>query len=230
MTSRQCDDPIRVFLVDDHMTTLWGLQRLIESAAPRMQLAGAASCRAEMLARVQDARPDVIVLDIDLGGENSLDALPDLLRVSDAQVLILTGMRDAGMHERAVLQGARGVVQKEASAETLLQAIDKVCAGEVWLDPALLGKVLGSLTNPRHRVELNLNAQKIASLTARELEIVAAVVRNKGARNKVIAEHLRMSEHTLRNHISAIYDKLGVNGRLELFLYATEHGLHRHTA
>lgn len=230
MTSRQRDDPIRVFLVDDHMTTLWGLQRLIESAAPRMQLVGTASCRAEMLARVPDARPDVIVLDIDLGGENSLDSLPDLLRESDAQVLILTGMRDTGMHERAVLNGARGVVQKEASAETLLHAIDKVCVGEIWLDPALLGKVLGGLTNPRHRVELDLNARKIASLTARELEIVAAVVRNKGARNKVIAEHLRMSEHTLRNHISAIYDKLGVTGRLELFLYATEHGLHRHTA
>lgn len=230
MMSRQCDDPIRIFLVDDHGTTLWGLQRLIESAAPRMQLVGTASCRAEMLARVPDARPDVIVLDIDLGGENSLDSLPDLLQVSDAQVLILTGMRDAAMHERAVLLGARGVVQKEASAETLLHAIDKVCAGEVWLDPALLGKVLGSLTNPRHRVERDLNAQKIASLTARELEIVAAVVRNKGARNKVIAEHLRMSEHTLRNHISAIYDKLGVTGRLELFLYATEHGIHRRNA
>ncbi len=221
----RCHESIRVFLVDDHQTTLWGLQRLIESAAPRMQLVGTASCRGDMLTQGPAARPHVIVMDIDLGGESGLDALPDLLRESDAQVLILTGVRDAEVHEEAILRGARGVVQKEASADTLLQAIDKVSAGEIWLGSCMLGKVLRSLTNPRHRQEVDPDARKIATLTAREREIISAVVTEKGAKNKVIADHLHISEHTLRNHLSVIYDKLGVSGRLELFLFANEHGL-----
>jgi two-component system nitrate/nitrite response regulator NarL len=218
-------EAIRVFLVDDHQTTLWGLERLIESAAPKMQLVGTACRRRDMLAQVPPARPDVVVLDIDLGGESSLEALPDLLRDTDAQVVMLTGVRDSQVHERAMLAGARGVVQKEASADHLLEAIEKVSAGDVWLDPALLGNVLRSLTNPRHRPSRDPDAEKIASLTGRERQIIAAVVREKGAKNKVIADHVHISEHTLRNHLSVIYDKLGLSGRLELFLFASEHGL-----
>lgn len=230
MMTRTTTRPIRVFLVDDHKTTLWGLQRLIEGAAPRMQLAGTACCRSEMLARVPPAKPDVVVMDIDLGGDNALDALPDLLRETSTQVLVLTGIRNQNTHEKAILCGARGVVQKEMSAETLLQAIDKVFAGEIWLDRILMGKVLGSLTDPRWRQKVSPESLSIASLTQREVEIIGSVVKNKGAKNKVIAGHLHISEHTLRNHLSVIYEKLGVNGRLELFLFATDHGIGRETA
>jgi DNA-binding NarL/FixJ family response regulator len=221
---------IRVFLVDDHRTTLWGLERLIESAAPRMEVVGTACCRAEMVARAPATRPDVIVMDLDLGGEDGLDSLPELMRECEAHVLVLTGARSSDTHEKAMLSGARGVVQKAMSAEALLDAIDRVCAGGVWVDDALVGRVLGRLTDPRRTARPDPVARRIASLTARELEIIAAVVRDKGARNKVIAAHLHMSEHTLRNHLSAIYDKLDLGGRLELFVFATEHGLVRRAA
>ncbi|MEP6602240.1 MAG: response regulator, partial [Nitrospirota bacterium] len=105
--------PIRVFLVDDHRTVLWGLERLIESAAPMMTVVGTALNRAEMFAKLSDAKADVILLDLDLGGVSSLDCLEDLARQTTAQILVLTGSSDTEVHQQAVVRGARGVVHKQ---------------------------------------------------------------------------------------------------------------------
>lgn len=218
-------EPIRVFLVDDHRSTIWGLERLIETAAPRMKVVGSASNRRELLECAPAADPDVILMDLDLGGVCSSEALPALQRETEAQVLILTGERDVGTHENAVLKGARGVVTKEEPVETILRAIEKVHAGEIWLNRQMIGKVMGALASGRTKAPVDPEAEKIASLTKREREIIAAIVRNKGAKSIVIAEELHMSEHTLRNHLTTVYSKLDVRGRLELFVYATEHGL-----
>lgn len=225
MTNPAPADPIRVFLVDDHRAVLWGLERLIEGAAPRLLLVGTASCREELMARLPEARPDIVLLDLDLGGEDGGDVLPDVLRESQAQVLILTGNRDADVHQRVMMRGARGVVQKEEEAEVVLAAIEKVHAGEIWLDRAALGKLLGALAGGGARVPRDPEAVKIEELTAREREIIATAVQYKGAGNKVIADRMHISEHTLRNHLSVIYRKLGIRGRLELFIYAAKHGL-----
>ena len=219
--------PIRVFLADDHKTTLWGLEQLLASAAPRMQLVGTATNRADLLAQAPGAKPDVIVLDLDLGGEDACTALPQLRRESDAQILVLTGERDCKAHEAVVMLGARGVVQKSEEAETLLRAIEKVYAGEIWLNRSMIGKLMGEFASGRARPKDDPEAEKIASLTVRERQTVTAVVRHKGAKSMVIAEQLHMSEHTLRNHLTTIYSKLGVRGRLDLFVYASEHGLAR---
>lgn len=220
----EADTRIRVFLVDDHRAVLWGLERLIDSA-PGMQLVGSASRREEMLARMADAHPDVVVLDLDLGGEDAIGILPDLLRESAAQVLILTGNRDAEMHQRAVMSGARGVVQKEENAEVILAAIEKVHAGDVWLGRGSLAKVLDALAGRGKRPARDPEAERIEGLTRREREIIDVVVQLKGAGNKTIADRLHISEHTLRNHLSVIYHKLDIRGRLELFIFAARHGL-----
>lgn len=220
--------PIRVFLVDDHKTTLWGLERLIDSASPQMEVAGTACNRREMLAGVVDARPDIIVLDLDLGGENAAECLPDLLRETEAQVLILTGARDARVHEDAIMRGARGVVGKEETAEVLVRAIKKVHEGEVWLDRAAIGRVLHAIAAGRGQPR-DPEAKKIAGLTPKEREVIAALVTHAGAKTRVIAEGLHMSEHTLRNHLSVIYSKLDVRCRMDLFIYAIDHGLSKAT-
>lgn len=216
--------PIRVFLVDDHKTTLWGLERLIGSASPQMQVVGTACNRRDMLARVVDTRPDVILLDLDLGGENAAECLPDLLRETEAQVLILTGARDARVHEDAIMRGARGVVCKEETAEVVLRAIEKVHEGEVWLDRAAIGRVLHAMATSRGQPR-DPEAKKIAGLTPKEREVIAALVRHAGAKTRVIAEGLHVSEHTLRNHLTVIYSKLNIRGRVDLFIYAINHGL-----
>jgi two-component system, NarL family, nitrate/nitrite response regulator NarL len=209
---------ITVFLVDDHKTVLWGLERLIESASPSMRVVGMAGNCEELLAKLPTTMPDVILLDLDLGGTSSLGCLEKLAKHASAKVLIFTGSNDPAVHQQAVVRGARGVVHKQVAADVLLRAIEKVHQGEIWLDSIILGRVMATLSNTDKKAT---ETSKLDTLTAKERQIVATVVEEKGARNKIIADKLCMSEHTLRNHLTAIYDKLQVAGRMELYLYAT---------
>ena len=112
-------------LVDDQPAMLRGLQLLIDGESPRMAVVGMGGDRATALEIAARAQPDVILLDLDLAGELSLDFLPELLCLSPARVLIFTGMQDHALHERALRDGACAVVRKEESAEVLLQAIGR---------------------------------------------------------------------------------------------------------
>ena len=210
---------INVFLVDDHKTVLWGLERLIESSSPQMSVVGMASNCDELFAKLPAARSDVILLDLDLGGTSSLDCLERLTSGTRARVLILTGSNDPAVHQHAVVHGARGVVHKQVAADLLLRAIQKVHQGEIWLDRNTLGQVLTVLA---HSEKKSAKTSKIDLLTVKERQIVEAIMEEKGARIKVIADKLHMSEHTMRNHLTSIYDKLEVAGRMELYLFAME--------
>jgi two-component system, NarL family, nitrate/nitrite response regulator NarL len=222
--------PIRILLVDDHRSVLWGLEKLIDSARPSMQVIGKAAHCAEALAAVDKYQPDVVLLDVALEKENGLDLLRALRGRRAPKVLILTGVRDPEVCERAMLWGARGVMYKLESAEMILKAIAHVHTGELWLDRATMAKVFASTLSAGNDGEGTGPASGDAALTATERRIIAAVVRHKGAPRKVIADALHTSSHTLRNHLASIYSKLGVHTRLDLFLYAKEHGLDKHTA
>ena len=220
--SQSSQNPIRVLLIDDHQSFLWGMVKLIESDSPNMTVMGTASDIAEALAILEREQPDVILLDIDLNGVNSLDSMPLLRQATTAMVLILTGMRDSDTHERAVMAGARGVVQKEVSAEMILKAIRKVHEGEIWLDRATTARVFSKLLDHSNN-QVSPEAARIASLTSREREIIDVMIRQGRSTNTQIAVHLNMSEHTRRNHLSSIYSKLEVENRLELVMYAVKH-------
>ena len=218
--------PIDVMLVEDHKTMLWGLQRLIGEPHTGMRVVATATTSEEARARVRESPPDVVLLDLDLGGESSLPLVTDLLAAGAKRVLMLTGSRDTVMLDAAVRAGARGVVGKDAPAEQVLKAIEKVHGGEVWLDNETMIRMLSANMQaaapaPRRDPERD----KQASLTARELGVIQALVAGNGASNRVIAERLFISEHTLRNHLVAIYRKLEVNSHLELYVYALRHHL-----
>jgi two-component system, NarL family, nitrate/nitrite response regulator NarL len=115
--------PIGVLLVDDQQATLWGLGQLIEGEWPHMSVAGKACDRDTALRLAVTAKPDVILLDLDLDGESSLDLLPELFAVCQAQVLVCTCLRDRYLHEQALRDGACGVVLKDGPAALLLEAI-----------------------------------------------------------------------------------------------------------
>jgi DNA-binding NarL/FixJ family response regulator len=216
-----CAQPIKVLLVDDHRVLLWGLSKLIETARPQIELADLATCKSEALAAMQKHQPDVVLLDLDLGGESGLDLIPQL--AGQAAVIILTGLRDSASRERAVVAGARGVVHKSEPAAVILKAIVHVHAGEPWLDRGTMGRLLQTMSSTRQQGTQAESLQ--SSLTPAERKVVAAVVRHKSAPNKVVAAGLHISEHTLRNHLSSIYGKLGVKGRVDLVLHAMEHRL-----
>ena len=224
--SRTQEAGIRVFMADDHDITLWGLQRLIDSAQPGMRVVGTASTCEALLSDPAVADADVVLLDLDLSGEDGAGAIAELRRRYTASCLVLTGADDQQRHRHAMLQGARGLVHKSECASTILRTIERVHQGEIRFQSALLGDVLGQLTGSAPAARpLDDSGRRIASLTPREREIVAALVRLSSAKQLAVAEALAISEHTLRNHLTTIYSKLRVHGRLALHLFAVEHGL-----
>jgi two-component system, NarL family, nitrate/nitrite response regulator NarL len=217
--------PIRVVVVDDHRTVLWGLERLVDSARPRIELAGSATDIDGMLEVASGADPDIVLLDLDLGGRDSSEAIPRLAMACRAKVLILTGNRDPAAHAKAIVRGARGVLKKDESADVILQAIERVHAGEAWINREMVGRLIDSLSQAGEATRGDPARDPLAALTPRERQIVESVVRQRGAKGISIAGTLGISENTLRNHLSLIYDKLGVRNRLDLYAYALERGL-----
>jgi DNA-binding NarL/FixJ family response regulator len=217
---------IRVLLVEDHQTLLWGLQQLIDAERPRMAVAGTARTCAEALASAAQLAPDVILLDLDLGGVCMVEFLPELLANGLSRALVLTATRHTDTLDLGVRRGARGILHKEVSAGQVVKAIEKIHCGELWFDAETMNRVFGQLLGARAGAPGSAPArEKHASLTAREREIVSAAVEHSGSANQVVAERLFISEHTLRNHLTSIYRKLDVTNRLEMYVYAIRHGL-----
>ena len=214
--------PIRILLVDDHAVMRMGLRLLFEGQ-PDLLVVGEAATGAEALAAASVA-PDVIVLDLDLGGESAIDSLPALRTAApQARVLLLTGVRDPALHRQAVRCGAMGLIRKETAAGVLLQAIRKVQAGEVWLEPTMMAIILDEIQSASTAPARDPEAVKIATLTARERDVIALI--GEGLKNRDIARRLHISETTVRHYLTVIFAKLEVTDRLELAVYAYRHGL-----
>jgi two-component system, NarL family, nitrate/nitrite response regulator NarL len=215
--------PIRVFLVDDHPVVREGLRMLL-GTSDDLKVIGGASSIEEALAALALAPADVVVLDLDLGGNDGLEMLPGLsASAPDTRVLVLTGMRDRERHRAVLSAGAQGVVLKDKPPELLLKAIRRVHAGELWFDRATMEfAVQRAVSRDRARAP---ERDKITALTAREKQIVSLI--GEGLKNSEIAGRLGIGEKTVRNHLTMIFDKLGVSDRLELAVYAYRQGLAR---
>lgn len=213
--------PIRILVVDDHAVVRTALRMVIQNQ-PGMTMIGEATTRAEALDLNSRERPDIVLLDVDLGGENGLDFIPELLSACECRIIVLTGVRDPEVHYRAVKLGAVGLVQKERAVDVLIDAIERVHAGEAWLDPSLTARVLSEVSSVG-RKKADPEEAKIASLTDREREVLTLV--SEGLKNKEIADRLFISEWTVRHHITSIFSKLVVSDRVELILYAYRQGI-----
>ena len=216
-------EPIRILLIDDHVIVRAGLRMLIENHKG-MVVVGEAGDRIDALAIAARERPQIILLDLDMGNESGLDFLRELLdAAAGARVVMLTGVRDPEAHRRAVHLGAMGLVLKDKATEVLIKAIEKVHAGEVWLDRSLTASVLSEMSQAREIRRADPDARRISSLTDREREIVGLV--SEGLKNKQIGDMLFISEATVRNHLTSILSKLELSDRFELALYAYRHHL-----
>lgn len=215
--------PIRILLVDDHTLVRQGLRMLLENH-PDMKVVRDVATPEEALIAVEQDKPDVVLLDLDLGSANGLDLIPRLTGVKEnLRIVILTGVRDTELHKRAVRLGAVGVVQKEQAGEMLTKAIRRVCEGEIWIDRKMTAAVFQELRRGEGPRQQNEEEVRIESLSSREMEVVALIAQGFGTSR--IAETLFISEKTVRNHLATIYDKLDVSDRLELALFAVRHGL-----
>jgi two-component system, NarL family, nitrate/nitrite response regulator NarL len=209
---------IRLVLVDDHPIVLHGLQQLFERQVD-VEVVCCCEDGRTALEAVRAHQPDVIVLDLRLPDQSGLDVLRTLSRErhSCRAVLLTAAVRDDEVVE-AMKLGAMGLVLKESTPEALMDCVRRVHRGEQWIERETVTRAFRTIL---HRESSARSTS--GTLTPRELDITRMVA--QGLRNRVIAERLSISEGTVKVHLHNIYEKLGVDGRLELVLTVQEKGL-----
>jgi len=210
---------VRIVTVDDHPIFRDGLRRLLE-AESGLEVVAEGGSGADALRLVEAFAPDVLLLDLALPDMSGLDVLRKLNHhVKHVRVVLLTASADKQQMTDALLLGARGLVLKESATPLLYKCIRSVMAGEYWLGRGRMPDVIDALRELGNR----RTPTPAETLTRRELLVISAIV--DGSTNRQIAEQLGLSEQTVKNHLSVVYDKLGVSNRLELALYAVHHKL-----
>lgn len=214
--------PIRVMLVENHQLMLWALTRLINGHRPLMEVTGIAGNLTEALHQIPSCSPDIVVMRYEFVAATGHALLPELLTKGSRTLLFLEEVTEEAL-ESCVRCGAHGVLTRRSSAEEVIKAIEKTFEGELWFGREAAGIALQALRRAReHPAPASPNGQ-FGLLTPRERKVLHAIVDNKVRTNKDLARHLFISESTLRNHLSSIYQKLGVGNRLDLYVYVQSH-------
>ena len=217
---------IRIVIADDHPIFRDGLRRLLESEND-MKVVGEACDGREAVKLATEIKPDILLLDLAMPHHTGLDALRDLSARSGTasagvRIILLSAAVEKKQIVEALQLGARGIVLKDSATQLLLKAIHAVMGGEYWVGRDCVSNLVQYLRNLMQTTNEETKQKKFG-LTPRELEIVSAVV--AGYANREIAEYFKISEDTVKHHLSNIFDKLGVSTRLELALFAVNQGL-----
>ncbi|MFE2539603.1 response regulator [Actinacidiphila glaucinigra] len=211
--------PIRVFLVDDHEVVRRGLHDLLD-AEPDIEVAGEAGTVDHALARAPALRPDVAILDVRLPDGDGIGVCRELRsRMPGLACLMLTSFDDDDALLDAIMAGAAGYVLKQIKGSDLVSAVRTVASGQSMLDPATTARLMNSLREQEQPPEPQDEA--LAGLTPREREILELI--GEGLTNRQIGERLFLSEKTVKNHISRMLGKLGVERRIQAAVLATQH-------
>jgi DNA-binding NarL/FixJ family response regulator len=193
------------------------------NARPGLTVVGEMTAPADAVRATGREQVDIVLVAEDLT-EGCLDALPLLVRACyPAQVIVFAdNLGDVANERAAVRAGVKGLVRKDASLDTLINAIEKVQAGELWLS-RVLAAALSDLARPNGHEHALVAHNGLLALTRREVEIIALIC--DGLTNHQIANRLFISETTVRHHLTSIFAKLDVGDRLKLAVYAYRHGL-----
>ncbi|MCW8376145.1 response regulator [Streptomyces justiciae] len=210
-------DPIRVFLLDDHEVVRRGVADMLD-AEPDISVVGDAANAEHALVRAPAVRPHVAVLDVRLPDGDGITVCRELRsRMPELAVLMLTSFDDEEALLDAIMAGASGYVLKQIKGSDLVSAVRTVATGQSMLDPATTARLMRSLrTEP---AEAPAEAPELAGLSPREREILALI--GDGLTNREIGKRLYLSEKTVKNHISRLLAKLGVQRRVQAAVLAT---------
>ncbi|MCX4903789.1 response regulator transcription factor [Streptomyces sp. NBC_00878] len=211
-------DPIRVFLLDDHEVVRRGLSDLLD-AEPDISVVGDAENVEHALARGPALRPDVAVLDVRLPDGDGITVCRELRsQMPELAVLMLTSFDDEDALLDAIMAGASGYVLKQIKGSDLISAVRTVASGQSMLDPATTARLMRSLrADPADTPAM---APELAGLSPRERDILALI--GDGLTNREIGKRLYLSEKTVKNHISRLLAKLGVQRRVQAAVLASQ--------
>jgi DNA-binding NarL/FixJ family response regulator len=206
------DAPIRLVLVDDHRLLIDSLASAIDAQAD-LEVVGSAATIVEAEAVIERTRPDIVLLDLRLEGDDSIVSIPRLSKLAGApKIVLLTATHDRRHAARAIEAGASGYLTKQQPLPELLAGIRSVWRGHATVDPTLLGGVLEQLSGVDP-----------TRLTQRELEVLRML--HAGHAAERIARDLHIAPNTVRNHVQRILTKLGATSRLEAVAIARRDGL-----
>ncbi|MEN9804395.1 MAG: hypothetical protein RIS41_1242 [Actinomycetota bacterium] len=201
-----------VFLLDDHEVVRQGVRALLESTG-QITVVGEAGLAEEALARVRAVRPRVAILDVRLPDGNGVEVCREIRsELPDVYCLMLTSYSDDEALFEAIMAGASGYVLKQIRGNELVQAVLRVAEGESLLDPAVTGRVLRRLREPSEEDE------RLARLTEQERRILDLIA--EGCTNRQIGQRLHLAEKTVKNYVSNMLTKLGMERRTEAAVFA----------
>ncbi|MDT3399230.1 response regulator transcription factor [Streptomyces sp. B1866] len=207
---------MRVLLVDDHQVVRRGLRTFLE-VQDDIEVVGEASDGDEGIARAEELRPDVVLMDVKMPGTDGIQALRRLRELANpARVLVVTSLTEQRTVVPALRAGAAGYVYKDIDPDALAGAIRSVHAGHVLLQPEVAGALLS-------QDETGGGPGRGASLTERESEVLTLIA--EGRSNREIARALVLSEKTVKTHVSNILMKLDLADRTQAALWAVRHGI-----
>lgn len=206
---------VRVAIADDHPIFRDGLRHLLDTE-PGFEVVGEAADGVDAIRLTEDTRPDVLLLDVAMPRMGGVEAL-STLQSTATRIILLTAAIEPSDLLRAIQLGVRGVVLKESVTRQLIDGIYRVMDGKYVIG----GGIADDLAHAVRQLEIP--ASRRYGLTARELELVTAIV--AGASNRDIAAQLGISLQTVKHHLTSIFDKTGASSRLELALLALKQGL-----
>ncbi len=214
-TAHTTDDPIRVYLLDDHEVVRRGLRDLLEQDGD-IVVVGESGLAQEATRRIPALRPHVAVLDGRLPDGSGIDVCREIRsRHPEIAALILTSFDDDEALFSAIMAGAAGYVLKQIRGTDLVDAVRRVAAGQSMLDPAVTQQVLDRLRNgPEEDAAL-------APLTGQERRILELI--GEGMTNRQIAEAMFLAEKTVKNYVSSLLSKLGMERRTQAAVFAAKH-------
>jgi DNA-binding NarL/FixJ family response regulator len=209
--------PIRILVVSNSVSAGRRLGSAVDGHGNNVSLEGIVDCGPDALPLLKAKGTDVVLFDPGSNSTAIAELLPRIAR-SGVSVLLCTRGQSVAVQDQALRHGAIGIIPADSDGPTLQKAIEKVHKGEAWVGRTAMARLLRPATQARRR---SASAAGADALTAREREIVVAVVRHAGSPYRKIARQLKMADGTLRNHLSGIYAKLRVSNRAELVLLAT---------
>lgn len=209
---------VTLVAADPHPISLLGLAQLLKSE-PDLNLLAVCTTAAETMLALRQHQPNLLVIDINLPDRGGIEMIKELKSSSlEVKVVILTASMDEDQTIDALRFGVKGVVLKDMPSHLLVQCLQKVAAGGLWMEKESIGSAFEKML---HR---EAGMRRLATiLTARETEVMQQVA--GGLSNQQIAEKLIVSEGTVKIHVHNIYRKLGINNRVDLTLYAQKRGL-----
>jgi two-component system, NarL family, response regulator DevR len=203
---------IRVFLLDDHEVVRRGVRELLEQSG-EIEVVGEAGTAADGLSRIPPTRPDVAVIDMRLPDGNGVEVCREIRsQHDDVQCLILTSFADDEALFDAIMAGAAGYLLKQIKGTDLVDAVRRVAAGQSLLDPEVTARVLERLRKGPEEDE------RLARLTDQERKILDLIA--EGLTNRQIAERMFLAEKTVKNYVSSLLAKLGMERRTEAAVFA----------